>query len=168
MFSIIACFLLAGLLGALQAGFGKPVPLRVQAIPIKNIYSSKEGVVVKFVFTAREKVRLCLEKDFLSQMQLKINKSGVTMPLKPLVSLDQGKMFHQQTRIYWLEPGESIMLRTNLKRYKFDQSHTWEPAEYTVNGTFNLCSQTGGEEYSPLEEETPVPFEKPGWFMIMS
>ena len=164
---IIAVFLLAGM-GVLPA-IGQGQPLKVEIMPLKQIYSSHEGIVVKVVFTAREKVRLCMEKDFLSQMGLKISRPGVgVLPLKPLVSTNNREVFQQKMRIHWLEPGESLTLRTNLKRYHFDKGYQWEPAEYTVNGFFNLCSQTGGEEYSPLEEETPVPLVRPGWFMIMS
>jgi len=80
-----------------------------------------------------------------------------------------GNLTNQQPAgwtLRWLEPGENVTLRANLKRFQFADGEHWEPGEYNVRATFNLCAQTPETEATVLEEEIPVKSAKSGWFMI--
>ena len=143
-------------------------PLQILIEPSKRIYSSREGLMVKVVFKARERVKLCLEKDILSQMQWSVTKYGTgKLAVAPLVMRDNSELFNQRVKILWLEPGESTMFRINLKRLKFTGGESWDAAEYSVTTSFNLCEQTPGEEYNPGGKEIPIQAENSGWLMIM-
>lgn len=143
-------------------------PLTIILEPEKRIYSSREGVMVKFVLKASRRVKVCYAKDILSQMQLKIARSGHNMALQPLVVQDNSQIFQQPMNIRWLESGQSMTFRTNLKRYKFAEGETWEPAEYNASATFDLCDQSEDQPYDPAGKEIPVRTTTPSWFMIMS
>lgn len=143
-------------------------PLEFTAEPTKRIYSFREGVMVKFILKATRPAKVCLEKDVLTQMQVHISRSGEELPLQPLVVKDNRLMFHQPMKIRWLEPGEQLLFRANLKRFQFAGGETWEPGEYNITATFNLCEQTDSVEYDPAGQEVPIKTEQPGWFMIMS
>ncbi len=158
--------LLAGL--ALRAGAAGTAPLRMDVEPAKQIYTDREGLMVKFILTAREKTKLCLEKDPLSQMRITVSRSGQgKVPLEPLVLRDNRVLFDQNMKVRWLNPGDRVYLRANLKRLRFSGGGRWEPGEYSVSAVFNLCEQTPNEEVNDLGKEIPIPTARPGWFMIM-
>jgi hypothetical protein len=98
-----------------QAGEEPPV-LKMEIQPTKQIYSIREGLVMKFIFTARSKAKLCLDKDIFSQMQVTIAKPGTgKIPLKPLVLKDNSQLFQESMKVQWLEAGESLTLRASLE-----------------------------------------------------
>lgn len=151
---------------------GEPVAdskkLRLEIEPLKQIYSNHEGLVFKFTFTANEKTKLCLAKDILSQMQIAISRPGKgRVALKPLVIQDNSAIFKQPMTVQWLESGESVTLRANLKRYQFVDAEQWTPGEYNVNATFNLCEQTPVEVVTDPGQEIPIRAARQEWFMIM-
>lgn len=124
--------------------------------------------MAKFTFLARSRTKLCLAKDLLSQMQVNISRSGTgKLPLKPLVIKDNSQIFQEPMKVVWLDAGESLSLRANLKRYQFDGGNQWTPGEYGVNATFNLCEQTPDPVVTEPGKETPVKASGQGWFMIM-
>jgi len=143
-------------------------PLVLILEPEKRIYSSREGVMVKFIFKASRRVKVCYAKDILSQMQLKISQGGHNLPLQPLVVQDNSQIFQQPMNIRWLESGQSMTFRSNLKRFKFAEGDQWDPAEYNVSATFGLCDQSEDQPYDPAGKEVPVRTTIPSWFMIMS
>jgi hypothetical protein len=143
-------------------------PIKLLIEPTKRIYSFREGLMVQFVLKATRRTKVCLEKDIMSQMQVRISRSGSLLPVEPLVLKDNRLIYHQSMQIRWLEPGEQLLFRANLKRFRFAGGESWEPGEYTVNATFNLCEQNGVDDYDPAGEEIPVEAEAPGWLMIMS
>ncbi len=125
--------------------------------------------MVKFVFKARERVKLCLEKDILTQLQLTLSKSGKgILPLEPLVVKDTRELFQQNLKVLWLDPGESTLFRANLKRFQFANGEEWTPAEYSISAKFSLCEQTPTDYVDPAAPETLIESENTGWFMIMS
>ncbi len=147
---------------------GEPQLLRLEIEPTKQIYSSREGLVVKLTFTANEKTKLCLAKDILSQMQVSISRPGQgKLALQPLIIQDNSKIFHEPMKVQWLESGQRVTLRANLKRYRFVNTAQWTPGEYNVNATFNLCEQTPMEVVTEPGVEIPVKAVQQGWFMIM-
>lgn len=147
---------------------GESSGLRLEIEPIKQIYSSHEGLVVKFTFTAQEKTKLCLAKDILSQMQISISRPGKgKIPLQPLVLKDNSEIFQQPMKVQWLNSGQSVTLRANLKRYQFVDADQWTPGEYNVSAAFNLCEQTPAEVVTDPGQETPIKAARQGWFMIM-
>ena len=166
---ILAGFALAGsLIGHAEPAVAKPL-LTLTLEPTKRIYSSREGVSVKFVFHASQRVKLCLDEDILSQVQVAIARSGQgEMPLQPLVMRDNSELFERPRKIRWLDSGESLTLRANLKRFHFSQGYRWQPGEYSASVTFGLCEQTPGDYDDPAGKETPIQSDGPGWFMIMS
>ncbi len=143
-------------------------PLALLLEPEKRIYSSREGVMVKFILKATQRVKVCYAKDILSQMQLKISRSGHPLALQPLVVQDNSEIFQQPVNSRWLEPGQSLTFRSNLKRFHFAAGERWEPAEYTVSATFGLCDQAEDQPYDPAGKEMPIRTVMPAWFMIMS
>ncbi len=147
---------------------GEPAGLQLDAEPLKQIYSSHEGLVFRFVFTAHSKTKVCLAKDILSQMQISISRPGKgRIALKPLVMRDNSEIFQEPMKVQWLDSGESLMLRANLKRFQFATAEQWTPGEYNVDATFNLCEQTPDESVTDPGKETPVKAVRQGWFMIM-
>lgn len=157
----------------LTVGFGvqaaESPTLKLEIEPMKRIYSSREGLMMKFVFTARQKTKLCMDKDILGQMQFSIYRSGKgKLPLQPLVLRDNSQIFAQPMKVRWLEAGESVTLRANLKRFQFAEGEKWVPGEYSVNAVFNLCEQNAEETVTDPGRETPVRAQGQGWFMIMS
>lgn len=147
---------------------GEPVALRLEIEPTKQIYSSHEGLVVKFTFTAKEKTKLCLAKDILSQMQISISRPGQgKIPLQPLVMRDNSRIFQEPVKVLWLNSGQRLTLRANLKRYQFFSEEQWTPGEYNVSAVFNLCEQSSAEVVTDLGQEIPVKAIRQGWFMIM-
>lgn len=147
---------------------GEPVGLRLEIEPTKQIYSVREGLVVKLVFKANQKTKLCLAKDILSQMQVSISRPGQgKLALQPLVIKDNSTIFQEPMKVLWLESGQSLTLRANLKRYHFLDTDQWTPGEYNVSATFNLCEQTPAEIVTDPGQEIPVKAVRQGWFMIM-
>ena len=136
--------------------------------PSKRIFSSREGLMVKFTLKAAERTKVCIERDILSQLTLNISRSGELLPIQPLVVKDNRQLFREQMKIRWLESGESLSFRANIKRIQFANGEPWEPGEYNVTGSFGLCEQTPDQFYDPAGEETPVRSKNSGWFMIMS
>lgn len=123
--------------------------------------------MVKFTFTAQSKTKLCLANDIMSQMNIGIYRPGSgKLPLAPMVIQDNSVIFQKPLQVRWLEAGDSITLRANLKRLKFANGEPWSPGEYNINATFNLCEQTP-VEYTTSGPEIPVKAAKPGWLMIM-
>lgn len=142
--------------------------LRLEVEPVKRIYSIREGLMVKFTFTAQSRTKLCLNDDILSQVQIDIYRPGSgKLALQPLVIQDNSVIFQKPMRVQWLDSGESLTLRANLKRFKFANAEKWEPGEYNVNATFNLCEQTPAEYVTNPGKEIPVKAVRQGWFMIM-
>ena len=142
--------------------------LQMRLLPQKEIFSSREGLVMQFIFTAKAKTKLCLDKDILSQMQVSIFKSGQgKMPLKPLVIKDNSHLFLEPMKVVWLEAGQNLTVRANLKRFDLDGGAIWTPGEYSADATFNLCEQTPVVPVTEPGQETPVKASRLGWFMIM-
>ena len=155
------------LFGAAEAARSGPLDLEI--VPLKSIYSAREGLSVRFRFTARERTKLCLSKDLLSQMQVNVYRSGRgKIAMQPLVSRDNQVVFEETMKVRWLEPGQSIDLKANLKRLQFAEGQKWTPGEYSVRAAFSLCEQTPTEEVPDIGRETLIPARKPGWFMIMN
>lgn len=156
----------------MMAGYvraGEAPGLLLQVEPAKQIFSSREGLVTRFTFKAQSKTKLCLDKDILSQVQVTISRSGTgKLPLKPLVIKDNSQIFQEPMKVVWLEAGQSLTLRANLKRYQFDGAEQWIPGEYSIGATFNLCEQTPAQNVTDPGRETSVPSQRQGWFMIMS
>jgi hypothetical protein len=147
---------------------GEPVGLRLEIEPIKQIYSIREGLVVKLIFKANQKTKLCMAKDILSQMDIAIFRPGQgKLALQPLVIKDNSTIFQEPMKVQWLESGQSLTLRANLKRYQFLDTDQWTPGEYNVSATFNLCEQTPAERVTDPGREIPVRAVRQGWFMIM-
>ena len=168
------CFIILAAFGFLASvsRAGEPASnansLRLEIEPIKQIYSNHEGLVFKFIFTAHERTKLCLAKDILSQTQISISRPGKgKVPLKPLVIQDNSEIFQEPMKVQWLDSGESVTLRANLKRYQFVDAEQWTPGEYNVNATFNLCEQTPTEVVTDPGQEIPIKASRQGWFMIM-
>ncbi len=170
MLSIIAIVTATVALASLSlANTTENSPITLEIEPVKRIYSSREGVMVKFVLKATDRVKLCLAKDILSQVQVNIHRSGSgKMGMKPLVLRDNSEIFQQRLKVRWLESGESVVLRANLKRFQFANGTQWTPGEYHIGATFNLCEQTPNEEVTVSEKEIPIQSTRTGWFMIMS
>ncbi len=173
LFIIAAVCLLVGIglngRAAAEGPVSGTVPVRLEIEPVKRIYSSREGIMVKFIFTAQARTKLCLEKDVLSQMQVNFYRPGVgKLPVQPLVLRDNKEIFKEKPKVQWLESGESLTLRANLKRFRFAGGEHWIPGEYSVGATFNLCEQTEDVEVSDEGLEIPVKTTRQGWFMIMS
>jgi hypothetical protein len=77
-----------------QASAPPAPPVEMRLAPLKDIYSRREGIVMQFIFTAKAKTKLCLDKDILSQMQLSVYRSGEgKLPLQPLVIKDNSHLF---------------------------------------------------------------------------
>lgn len=169
---ILAVFLLSGSLPGGEGPYGyaaskKPVTLTLE--PTKRIYSAREGVSVKFTFHANQRTKLCLSRDILTQMQLRIARSGTgVLPLQPLVVRDNSELFAERRKIYWLKPGQRLTLRANVRRFQLNDGETWKPGDYSVLATFGLCAQTPDDYDDPAGEEIPIPSDGLGWFMIMS
>lgn len=164
------CFIIAALvLFGLPFSFaGDDALLRLDVEPLKQIFSSREGLVAKFTFTAQKRTKLCLAKDLLSQMQVTISRSGRgKLPLQPLVMRDNSQLFQEPMRVYWLDPGQSVTLRANIKRYQFNEGEHWTAGAYNVGATFNLCEQTPDETVTDPGQEIPIKASRQGWFMIM-
>jgi len=142
--------------------------LQLRLAPQKQIFSQREGLVMQFIFTAKSKTKLCLDKDILSQMQVSLYQAGVgKLPLKPLVIKDNSHLFLEPMRVVWLDSGQTMTVRANLKRFQLDGGSIWSPGEYSVDATFNLCEQTPVEPVTDPGHETPVKAAGPAWFMIM-
>lgn len=166
LFTIILVLLL--IVGG-QVRAGETPGLQLTVSPAKQIFSNREGLVALFTFKAQAKTKLCLAEDILSQMQVNISRSGTgKLPLKPLVIKDNSQIFQEPMRVVWLESGQSLTLRANLKRYQFDGGELWTPGEYSVAATFNLCEQTPALKVTDPGQEIPVKSNGQGWFMIMS
>ena len=92
-------------------------PLTLTLEPTKRIYSSREGVSVKLVFRANQRVKLCLDEDILSQVQVAIARSGQgEMPLQPLVMRDNSELFERPRKIRWLDSGSRARSRRSSCR----------------------------------------------------
>ncbi len=142
--------------------------LKMTIEPLKQIFSSHEGLVILFKWTAKNPVTLCLARDFLSQTQISISRSGRgKLSLQPLIVHDNSTIFQEPMQVYHLKTGDSITRRANLKRYHFDDGENWVPGEYTVEATFNLCEQTLAEPITDPGQESTIRATRPGWFMIM-
>ena len=146
----------------------EPSPVVLAIEPLKRIYTAREGLQVRFTLKALDRAKICVEKDILSQMTLRVSRSGEFLHLQPLVVTDNRELFHQHMNVQWLESGQTLTFRANIKRFRLANGETWEPGEYTVSGSFGLCEQTPGTLYDPAGKEAPVPAKNTGWFMIMS
>ncbi|MGE0199738.1 MAG: hypothetical protein AB7P76_02080 [Candidatus Melainabacteria bacterium] len=164
---VTACTGLLASLPAAQAEAGD-APLVFSIQPTEHIYSAREGLQVQFTFRAVRETKFCYEKDILSNLQLRVRKSGKDLALAPLVVRSRPTLFSDSVRVAWLQPGETKTFRASLKRYHFANGEGWTPGEYSISAVFNLCEQTEGLYVDPLGPETPVPSHSPGWFMIMS
>lgn len=142
--------------------------LKLEVEPVKRIYSEREGLMVKFIFTAQNKTKLCLHDDILSQMQISIHRPGSgKLALQPLVVQDNSILFQKPLQVRWLNAGDTLTLRANLKRFQFADGDKWEPGEYNVNAVFNLCEQTATDYVTDTGKEIPIKAVRQGWFMIM-
>lgn len=144
------------------------VPARLTLEALKPILKPSEGVLVQFTLTAVARTKVCLEKDPMSQVVLRATKAGMgLLPLKPLVVRDYQKLYNQRPVVRWLDPGQSVTWRTNLKRFGFADGQRWAPGEYSVQATFQLCEQSAGyAPPDPARPEIPIPSVLPAWFMI--
>lgn len=154
---------------------GKP-PISLRLETTQNIYSSRQGLMIRLELIANERAKVCIADDIMSQLQVKVNKSGVSIPLKPLVVNDNSTVFRGPSQHKWLEPGQKLTYHINLKRLKFADGTQWMPGEYSASAVYMLCPQIKDKpetELTPLEEDEPgddipVKSTKPVWFMIMS
>ncbi|MEB3286308.1 MAG: hypothetical protein VKJ04_02275 [Vampirovibrionales bacterium] len=162
----------------------KTDPLELTLETTQNIYSSRQGLMMKLEIVAKERVKVCLAKDIMSQLQVKVYKSGVSKPLKPLVINDNSEIFNQPTNNRWFDPGEKMTYRINLKRLGFADGSAWLPGEYSATATYMLCPQTVDkpkfeDRYESFDafdkneaesegEDIPIKAKKMAWFMIMS
>jgi hypothetical protein len=167
---LMTALLFCGLSGLAQPGReaaqGPPLVLGIESS--KQIFSSREGLVLQFTWTAKGPVKLCLAKDLLSQVQIDISRSGRgKLPVQPLTLRDNSRIFQEAMRVYRLKAGESITRRANLKRYRFNEDEGWVPGEYNVAATFHLCEQTAAETVTDPGTEIPIRAARPAWFMIM-
>jgi hypothetical protein len=83
-------------------------PITLSIEPNKRIFSSHEGLMVKFTLKAKERAKVCIEKDSLSQFKLQISRSGEQMPLQPLVVKDNRELFRQHMKVRWLDAGQTL------------------------------------------------------------
>ncbi len=143
-------------------------PIKFRLEPTKRIFTSREGVRVKLVFTATQRTKLCLKKDVLSHLSIDVYRAGQRVLMQPLTVKDTSVLFKQTPKVYWLEAGDSLVRMASLKRYTFKDGSAWFPAEYSVSGRFDLCEQNDRNEVDLLEDAIPVEAEHDAWFMIMS
>lgn len=149
-------------------GAGQNPLLQLKLAPQKEIFSNHEGLVMQFIFTAKARTKLCLDKDILTQTQVSIFQSGMgKLPLKPIVIKDNSHLFMAPMQVVWLDAGQSLTVRANLKRFQFDGGANWMPGEYNVDATFDLCEQTPMQMVTDPGHETPVKASRQGWFMII-
>jgi len=141
-------------------------PLTLELTPLKSIYARHEGLMMQFRLKARERAPVCLPKDFLSQVQLKLYRAGHgALALGPLIVRDSSMAFQEPTRVRWLEPGQSVTLRANLKRFPLaDGALQWPPGEYSAQATFLVCG--GGSAQPGLPPERAIPASAPARFLI--
>lgn len=149
------------------------LPLQLVIKPQKQIYTAREGVMLRFEFKATRSVNLCLENDPLTQLSVKIFRGGKgELPIAPIVVNDTQVLFHQKPRVIPLGEGDTYLLRINLKRFGFLNGEKWMPGDYTVKGAFTLCDQTQvlqGKRSSPASaQEITIPASESGRFMIMN
>lgn len=145
-----------------------PTLLKITLSPQAEIYSSHQGLMMTMVLQANQRAKVCLAKDIMTQMDFKVSQAGVNLPLKPLVVNDNSTIFQQPVVIKWLDPGQKLTYRINLKRFQFADGQAWKPAEYHVSATYHLCEQNDSKTYDPAGDEIPIKTQKPAWFMIMS
>ncbi|MBK8190550.1 MAG: hypothetical protein IPK79_08895 [Vampirovibrionales bacterium] len=139
----------------------RPVQLEVE--PQKQIFSRREGLMMRVTLKALQPVPLCLEKDPLTQFRFRIFRSGFgELPLAPLVSRDTRVIFGQRPQARPLEAGRSWVYRLNLKRLQFLDGESWASGDYAVNASFLLCDPDGGDA------EITAPARRPARFMIMN
>jgi len=142
--------------------------LKLELVPTKQIYSSREGLTLQVILTAKTRTKLCLSRDILNQLKLKVYRSGQgQLKLQPLVLQDNSVAFQDDDPPVWLEAGQKITLKTNLKRYLFSEGASWEPGEYGISGSFMLCGQNEQSTAGDPGKETEIPTLQQGWFMIM-
>lgn len=158
--------LVAGLL-AIGPAWAPPAPprnaLQVDVAAQKQIFSRREGVMLRVQFKALQPVRLCMEKDPLTQFRFRVYRSGQgELALAPLVSRDTRVMFGQRLAVHNLASGEVFAYRVNLKRLQFLDGNSWESGDYAVNAAFLLCPQAEGLP------ETTLPATSAARFMIMN
>ncbi len=145
------------------------VPIALAIEPQKQIYTAREGLMVRFVFKARQPARVCFEKDPLSQFNFSVYRSGTgELPLQPVVTHDTRVLFDQRPSVFELASGDVHVYRLNLKRLHFRQGEAWTPGDYTVKATFNLCEQAEGKHWDPSGQEIPLKAVQPARFMIMN
>jgi hypothetical protein len=143
-----------------------PLVLRVE--PVKSIYRLREGVTLQFTLTAQEPVRLCLEKDPLTQFQFQVTRGGKgQIPLEPLVVNDNRELYFEKMRIIDLKPGQTFPYRANLKRLNPAKGEKWLAGDYSVQTTFNLCDQKAGLTFDSSGRETPIKAQGVGRFLIV-
>ncbi len=164
-FIILALVAAASTLG--YAAGTAPPPLRLEIQPSKQIFSNHEGIVTMLKLTATTRTKVCLANDILSQIEMTINRSGVgSLPLLPMVIEDKSQFYQEPLRIVWLEAGQSMSLRLNLKRYLFANGERWKPGNYSTTGTFNLCEQTPATTVTDTGQEIPIKAQQSSGFMI--
>ncbi len=157
-----------GVLSVSAESMQAKTPLKFSIEPTKRIYTSREGVRVKLVFTAIQRTKLCLKKDVLSQLSVKIHRAGQLVPMQPFTVKDTSLLFKQSPEVHWLDAGETLVRTASLKRYQFKDGSPWFSAEYSVSGAFDLCEQNDRDDVDVLEESFPVKTQQAAWFMIMS
>jgi hypothetical protein len=153
------------------------LPLELTISSQKQIYTSREGIMIRMNFLALQPVDLCLQKDPLSQFDITIFRSGLgPLRLKPMVVQDNSVLFAEKTRVFHLNPGDNLPYRANLKRVHFARNDGWEAGDYTVSVNFHLCDPTVGKKIreNPFLEtntlggkEGNIPSLQPARFMIM-
>lgn len=144
-------------------------PIALTLEPQKQIYTAREGLMVKFTFKALQPARVCFEKDPLTQFRFSVYRSGTgALPLQPVVTHDTRVLFDQRPEVFMLDSGEVHVYRLNLKRLHFRQGEAWTPGDYTVNATFSLCEQTEDKAWDASGKENPLGILQPARFMIMN
>lgn len=142
-------------------------PVRLEIEPEEGIMTRAQGVPVRFIITAVRPVKLCLEKDPLTQFQLQISRQGHgPLPVEPLVVRDTRELFYQKIRVVELKPGQHYPYRANLRRLTFTNGEQWKPGDYTISATFNLCDQATAGNADSSGKEVPIKAKALGRFMV--
>jgi hypothetical protein len=142
-------------------------PLILMLKSTKDIYRKREGIQVTFLLKAQEPIRLCLEKDPMTQFQFTAYRGGKgALPLEPYVSKDTRELYFEKMRIIDLKPGQAFPYRANIKQLVPSNGEKWIPGDYSLGATFNLCDQTQAFRNDSAGRDTPVKGKNLARFMI--
>jgi hypothetical protein len=142
-------------------------PLILTLKSTKDIYRKREGVQVTFLLKAQEPIRLCLEKDPLTQFQFTAYRGGKgVLSLEPYVAKDTRELYFEKMRIIDLKPGQAFPYRANIKKLVPANGEKWIPGDYSLGATFNLCDQTQAFRNDSAGKDMPIKGKNLARFMI--